>query len=377
MSRRIAAGPLDGDLPSDTWEPTMGTLFLYCTGFCYVGFFLAIPLRKRFVLQEPLTFPYAVAAAKTINSLHGADGAAGAGGMLLRGLVPAFAWGMLTWCVDGLERLPLFGNHLNAKYTWRLNLSAAPFGQGFIVPARFILSQAVGAFMAFGIFLPVAIAHSGDWYKESATGFNGSAAYTTIPAIFVIAFDSVYQLTKLFATLFLMPVWRQRSQLTTDDTEELIEQQGQLDLPASTNDHESDPKADNDVIDDSSSKPSASTLDKLNMPMKFWLGGWGVSTVVAASVFWHLFDCSVYMLVVACLTAPLWSIGITKAVGTTGSNVASYCGKLMIIIFASWYGSKGKVVPVLVTSYLCTHTCEMLVLQALGALSTAVIDQVG
>ena len=350
MYLRIAVGPLDGDLQSDTWEPTLGTLFLYCTGFCYVGFFLAIPLRKRFVLEEPLTFPYAVAAAKTINSLHGADGAAGAGGMLLCGLVPAFAWGMLTWCIDGLERLPLFGNYLNTKYTWRLNLSAAPFGQGFIVPARFILSQAVGAFVAFGLFLPLAIAHSGDWYKESATGFNGSAAYTTIPAIFVIAFDSVYQLIKIFVTLFLVPVWKQRSELSADVhsiTEELLESRGQSDLPASENDHSSEATGDVDVT----------VLDKLNMPVRFWLGGWGVSTVLAAGVFWHLFDCSVYMLVVACLTAPLWSIGITKAVGATGSNVASYCGKLMIIIFASWYGSKGKVVPVLVTLYSSLHMC--------------------
>lgn len=62
---------------------------------------------------------------------------------------------------------------------------------------------------------------------------------------------------------------------------------------------------------------------------------------------------------VAVAVSPLWSVGIAVAVGTTGTNMASSCGKLMIMAFAAWYHDPTKVVQVL----------------ALGSLSIAIIDQ--
>ena len=71
---RDAAG-FEGDV--DAWAPTVPRLLAYCGALCFIGFALAIPLRRRYVEDEPLPFPYAVAAAKTIESLHGGgdDGA--------------------------------------------------------------------------------------------------------------------------------------------------------------------------------------------------------------------------------------------------------------------------------------------------------------
>jgi len=59
-----------GDEDSDTWEPTVWRLIAYSAALCFIGFCLAIPLRKKFVVDDPLPFPYALAAAKTIRSLH-------------------------------------------------------------------------------------------------------------------------------------------------------------------------------------------------------------------------------------------------------------------------------------------------------------------
>ena len=58
---------------------------------------------------------------------------------------------------------------------------------------------------------------------------------------------------------------------------------------------------------------------------------------VALAAFPALFGCRPAFVAVALVAAPLWSVGIVQATGTTGSNVASSCGKLMIIVFAAWY----------------------------------------
>ena len=278
--------PQVDDLLRRVSSPTYPSNLSRWIRFCYIGFFLAIPLRKKFVLQDPLPFPYAIAAASTINSLHAPAATnqtgARAGVLLLRGLVPAFCWGMLAWCMDGIESLPVFGTSNMTSYTWNLKLSPAPFGQGFIVPPKYILSQALGAIIAYFVFLPLAISHKGDWYPEHATGFEGSDAYTLLPFIFVIAFDSVYQLMRVAVTLFLIPC--------------LSKPHGE---PAS------DAFSAESLLPDAMAKPaeieSNVPMDHLGISTGSWVTGWGISSVVGSVVFRSLFDCSWLMLSVACL----------------------------------------------------------------------------
>jgi uncharacterized oligopeptide transporter (OPT) family protein len=97
---RDAVG-FEGDV--DTWAPTVPRLLAYCGALCFIGFALAIPLRRRYVEDEPLPFPYAVAAAKTIESLHG-GGDDGAPRFLLACALPAAAWATGAWCWSGVER---------------------------------------------------------------------------------------------------------------------------------------------------------------------------------------------------------------------------------------------------------------------------------
>jgi len=229
-------------------------------------------------------------------------------------------------CPAQVERLAVFGLRAQARHKWSLHLSVAPFGHGFIVDARFILSEALGAVLASGLLIPVAAAREGDWYAAGAAGFEGLEAYYYVPAIFAIAFDAVYQVLRLAARL------RPRRKPRDDDG-------GGGDLGA--------------ALLGGAAAPAA-----WRPPTRAWVAAWAAASLVALVALPPLFGCSYAMTAVALLAAPLWSLGITVAVGTTGSNVASSCGKVMIILFAAWYGEP-RVVPVL----------------ALGALSTAVIDQ--
>ena len=65
------------------------------------------------------------------------------------------------------------------------------------MPARFIVSELLGAAIASGVLIPLAVAHEGDWYPKGAPGFQGQQAYYYVPAIFAVAFNSVYQLARL------------------------------------------------------------------------------------------------------------------------------------------------------------------------------------
>jgi len=147
-----------------------------------------------------------------------------------------------------------------------------------------------------------------------------------MPAILAVAADSVYQLGRI-AALFLYPAARSAlaSRRRRDGYSEPLVQ----------------------------SETPAKPTDRR------WLLGWGLSSIVALLAFRALFNTRYDMATIALLSSPAWSVGITMACGMTGSNVASSCGKVMIMLFAAWYGSTGHVVQTL----------------ALGALSVAVIDQ--
>lgn len=200
------------------------------------------------------------------------------------------------------------------------------------MPARFVLSELLGACVASGILIPLAEAREGDWYDVDAPGFQGIQAYYYVPAIFAVAFDSVYQLLKVVWALF-----SSRRNRAKRETAIPLLPGGSL------------------ARRDDLAKAAAWSLD---VPFRVWGSAWAAFSAVALAVFPLLFGCRISMTAVALLSSPLWSVGITLAVGTTGSNVASSCGKVMIIAFASWYGEP-RVVATL----------------ALGALSIAVIDQ--
>ena len=371
MSKEMREEVAFGDEDTDTWDATIFKLIIYSAALCFIGFCLAIPLRKKFVVEEPLPFPYALAAAKTIDSLH-AKGSYEEPLFLVKAIVPATAWGMFVWSFDGLERMPLFGLRAKEKYQWQLNLSIGPFGHGFIVPARYILSELLGAATASGILLPLAVANVGTWYDKDASGFEGQDAYYLLPAIFAIAADSLYQLVKIMIVYVgpaaVKALLRKKRCVESSDIQEPLIRASDDDGASTIGTQRSDV-----VLDDDEDARGGPGAQRMKLPMKSpkketpggwflmepWFLGWLASSLFAMVIFRILFNTRYDMATVALLSSPLWSIGITLACGTTGSNVASSAGKVMIMLFAAWYAEPGHVVQTL----------------ALGALSIAIIDQ--
>jgi len=166
--------------------------------------------------------------------------------------------------------------------------------------------------------IPLARRKEGSWYPKGAPGFEGLDAFIYMPAIAAIAATSLYQLLR---TLVQLSAARK-----TGPREALL--------------------------------PAPKEQDRLRIPKRVWMSWWAATSLVALAAFPALFQTPLLMTAVALVASPLWSIGITEGVGTTGSNVASSAGKCMIILFACWAGSP-----------------EVVALLALGALSTGVIDQ--
>jgi len=252
----------------------------------------------------------------------------------------------------------------------------------------------LGAGLSAGVFLRLAVQHEGKWFAADASGFEGKDAYYLMPGIIAVAFDSVYQLGRIVA-LYGVPLCAdayrsQRRRLrhmkvgsstgataallegthrrSTATTSPLAEEAG--DAPRGGGPREEDEDDDFDEFDPAGLRhrrpvASAPSTTKALSAIKdepstwWWPYGWAVSSVLALFVFRALFNTRYDMAGIALVSSPLWSVGITMAVGTTGSNVASSTGKVMIMLFAAWYGDPGH----------CVQTL------ALGALAIAVIDQ--
>lgn len=310
---------------------------------------------------------------------------------MMQGLIPGLGWSMLMWIFHGMEYWPLFGVKAKSKYSWKLDVTGTNLGRAFLIPERFIYSQMAGALVISGAILPVVVAKSGEWYAKDATGFEGPDAYIYMPAIFCIFVDSTLQLSRLMWKLVRSRrrrqqseaegAERQRERKLQEEREQPPHEEGQDGL-----DHDQQPceasgwhslrgdaplhaKAMLDKVDDFNLSATGGEVgDEPNeqlVPTWVWVTGLVASSAVGVLAWPALFPgTSYFKAFVAAACAPLWSVGIVHAVGVTGSNMASYAGKFMIIIFASWYGGQ--------SSSGMHHVVNSL---ALGSLSVAVIDQ--
>eukprot|EP00941_MAST-03F_sp_MAST-3F-sp1_P004318 g4318.t1 len=339
-----------------TFDPTFGQLVLFCFALCYFGFFLAVPLRARLVKRMRLPFPYATASAEAIKSLHSSNTGDSTVALMLKALCAAIIFKFSVWTVKDLENFPIFGNLMKSRYHWKMNLSPANLGQGFLVEPRYVISQLFGSFLASGIILPVAYWHRGKWFAEGAKGFEGLDAFYILPAITIIVVDSIWKVFALALSsgqIAVSSVQRRYHHINR----ELVED---------------DQENREEVIIQAEKKSFISSFARVFgvygdvMSPSGWLAGVIVTGLMPIFIFPFLFPRSnTYQVVLAVFAGPLWAIGIGESVGVTGSNLASACGKLMICIFSVWEGvgtnpDEGfdHVVPVL----------------ALGALSIAIVD---
>ena len=127
------------------------------------GIFLAVPLRRRFVVEEPLPFPSGIATAEVMRAIHASsEDARVRTRMLLLAAAVALA---LTWFRDGRPAiipgviwLPVALAGASAQaFTLGLAVSPALLGAGVLVGLRAGLSLLVGAVVAWGLLGPALV----------------------------------------------------------------------------------------------------------------------------------------------------------------------------------------------------------------------------
>ncbi|MBM7112014.1 OPT/YSL family transporter [Archangium primigenium] len=141
-------------------HPPFWALLLWTLFSSALGVFIALPLQRPFLHQEPLPFPSGLAAASLARSFHAGDaagqrsaralgwGATGAG--LLALLRDGLAWLPATLALPGaVLGVPL------ASLTFALDLTLLPLGTGAIVGLRIATSLLLGAGLCFGVLAPV------------------------------------------------------------------------------------------------------------------------------------------------------------------------------------------------------------------------------
>ncbi|ATB30381.1 OPT family oligopeptide transporter [Melittangium boletus] len=140
-------------------HPPLWALLLWTLFSSALGVFIALPLQRAFLRQDPLPFPSGIAAASIARSFHAGDdegrrgaralglGAAGAG--LLALARDGFAWVPAALAMPGaVLGVPL------AQLTFALDLTLLPLGTGAIVGPRIGASMLLGAGICFGVLAP-------------------------------------------------------------------------------------------------------------------------------------------------------------------------------------------------------------------------------
>jgi uncharacterized oligopeptide transporter (OPT) family protein len=136
----------------------------------FFGTFMAIPLRKFYLLRQRSIFPTACAAAITIRSIHSSGEIAkkqikalfvAFGSAFVWNIVRGYAPGILeNW--DFMWYLYLLGAKgaiVPANWAWgRIDTTPCFFGVGMIVGLNAALSFYLGAIMAWGVVGPITVA---------------------------------------------------------------------------------------------------------------------------------------------------------------------------------------------------------------------------
>jgi putative OPT family oligopeptide transporter len=127
------------------------------------GILLAVPLRRRYVLSQPLPFPSALATAAVIRAMHGSSAEARRHTralLLVAALAAAFTWfrdGRPS-VIPGLIWLPIqIGGAAAQSYGLGMALSPLLVGAGLLAGARNGLSLLAGALLAWAVLGPALV----------------------------------------------------------------------------------------------------------------------------------------------------------------------------------------------------------------------------
>ncbi len=167
------------------WKLTLWILVI-----CYLGLFVAVPIKRQMINVEKLKFPTGFATAEVLKSMHGEGESGGDAVKKARALYTALGVGLIaTWCRDGVIGYPLMkGAHILKNWgvwEWKRLLPAIPatfipqswaffgmplarltlsfegslilVGAGAIIGIRVGISLLIAALFSYGFLAPLLI----------------------------------------------------------------------------------------------------------------------------------------------------------------------------------------------------------------------------
>ena len=356
-----AVGDQAGNNAADAYDLTWGRCVGWCVSLALFGFFVAIPLRKKLVVDYQLLFPSGTAAAHLIQNLNAPEGAASALAQwtrLRRYLGLSFTWSAFKWAFT-LERWPLFGMAAFERYGWETGFHAGYVGTGLIMPLQVSLSMLLGAVVSCGVMAPYLQNHRADytcplagagsgvdcvlkqgkWYNghlDAGGSIHGQYGYKVFTALSIILVDAVMNLVKVTAKIIC----------------DLRAPAGNASLPskaAQAPDQGGKGGGGGDGGRAKSSSGHDAEKDRIfcseAVPARLWLGGLAACGALAMVLLPRLFDVTWYMVFIALLCAPPFSVGIIYGTGLTDHNLASAVGKLAMFAFGP--AGNGSITPAL------------------------------
>ena len=164
---------------------------LWLAALSMLGVFMAIPLKRQLINVDQLPFPSGIATAETLQSMHGAGGAAvtkaralfaaallGAGVAVWRDLVAGIK-AVAAWAFPA--EIPLwpgaFARDLLVKYTLGIEGSLIMVAAGAIMGMRVAASMLVGSIIFYGVIGPMLVERG-----IAQPGYRGIVSWVLWPA---------------------------------------------------------------------------------------------------------------------------------------------------------------------------------------------------
>ncbi len=321
-------------------------LTLWAAGVAYLGVFFAVPLRRQMVVVEKLRFPTGTATAETLSTMFASgEEALAKARSLLFWMVLAFGVATLGYFLPELldplhifdrfspETLRATGLMLVAApvsvllaWTFSFSVNLVLGAAGILIGPRVGTSLLLGAVLAWGVVAPLVVAQgwaAGPWVDadglwtsgwlmkfdgmpaslvaekgapESFVGLPGARAWLLWPGVAIMVAEALAAVAVNWRSILGTFKMFSRS---SDGPEEDVE----------------------DTAPD-------------QIPDLWWIGGLGISTVIATVAAWWFFGIPWYLTLVAvALSAVLATIAV-RSTGETDINPVGGMGKITQIAFA-------------------------------------------
>ncbi|KAL0033062.1 hypothetical protein WJX79_000741 [Trebouxia sp. C0005] len=355
------SGPIIGNFEGqagitslDIYNPTIGRTLPYqiCIGF--IGIFVVLLLRKAMIIDFKLPWPSPTAAGTLIKSLHTKKGEEKARKQLrVLGITfsVAFLWDLFEWFFSGagdcgFGSFPTFGTHA-LNYTWQFDFELTYVGVGMLVPHAVNASMMLGAIIMFGIILPVANQHSGDWYPPKSTWSNskdvrGTYAYQVFTALGMFLGEGAYTILKvtILACRGMYRSWKAKRTGKVDPRGA-----GTIGRPPQGR-----------VVTETEDERRLSEYVFLSNSIPWWVavGGYLCFVAIGTGTIPQLYPpAKWYYCLVVYIIAPFFSIINAYCAGLTDWDITSAWSTLGVFIIGAWAGrasNEGAVVAALVMS---------------------------